>query len=100
MPAFTDTLEHLDEADALLDAIRRVVRHCLETGAPAPELASTLVYVATEMSLELAPNPMSVTPVLLGAIAEAALQHSSSEDETDDNEIVMPAISPSGQTIH
>ncbi len=58
-------------SDQLAEQIRNSVRHMLKAGIPAWDITYALTYVATELGLAVAKEPVRIFPVLLGAISQA-----------------------------
>ncbi len=59
----------------IVTRVREFVRGQMREGAAAPDLSFALALVAAEMGLAIAPDPVSVFPVVLEAIAQAATRH-------------------------
>lgn len=64
--------KHADDSSDLLTAVREAVTGALNEGANPTQLAAILVYVATEMSLQLSDSTARALPVLLEPMAVAA----------------------------
>jgi hypothetical protein len=93
------TADDLDDFQRLLEEIRQHTAECLERVSTSAQVAAALTYVAAEMSLQLAPNPVAGLPILLEAISEATRVH---EDyaRIGSDEFVSEIPALGARTIH
>src|SRR5262245_25245626 len=65
----------------VVDRTREFVRSLLDQGVKASEVSATLAYVATELGLYFAKQPVQVFPVVLDAISRAVTAARAGRDE-------------------
>ena len=94
------TKEHRSvDPDEVFERIRDEVRALLGGGIAPENISFALSYIATELGLAVATNPVEVYPVILSAVAQASTASSANkEDRTSalGSELQLPQSS----TIH
>jgi hypothetical protein len=84
---------------ALAMRIRGFVRALLNDGGAPASISYALAFVATELGLAVANDPMRVFPVVLGAVSQAA---SARADEMygEAPEVAPESLVPGNATVH
>ena len=82
-----------------VERVRNFTRDLVDSGVEPSGLAFALSAVATEMSLELAADPVEAYAVLLSAIVQQT-QHRLTIDDEDANETVYLSGVPKGAKVH
>ena len=95
VPAEHDQLE-LDE---VMNRIRRSVQRLLNQAADPSDVSFALAYVATELGLVLAPDPVKVFPMVLAGVADAAAQCAKQQDE-EAEELATDSQRPCSVVLH
>ena len=83
----------------LLERVRSFVHELLKEGVPPAEISYALAFVATELGLTVAEDPMGVFPVVLSGVAQAAATHLSEQEERADGPDDQTPV-PNSDTIH
>jgi hypothetical protein len=88
------------DLNEILKRLHIQTRRLMDKGAGPAELSFALTYIATELGFVLAPNPLSVLPVVLNAIPQAASNRLEAMKPTEGKEKMdLQAVQP-GETIH
>ena len=66
--------------EEVMSRVRALVGALLDAGAEPPHVSYALAYVATELGLAVAANPVQVFPVVLSAVSSAAADHDHKDD--------------------
>src|SRR5690349_1970837 len=69
------------EEDVMRQA-RALVGALLDAGADAPHISYAFAYIATELGLVVAANPVRVFPVVLSAVSQAAADRGEHDSES------------------
>jgi hypothetical protein len=85
--------------EELMERVREFVRVQLREGAEPCDLSFVLSYIATEMGLAIASNPVGVFPVVLEGIAKAAASRLEADSKPEAPAKEQPAV-PSNRTLH
>jgi len=94
-----ETTQALRQTDELIQKLRYFVKGQLDEEVLPSDVSYALAYVATELGLFLAPEPVDVIPVVMGAIAQAVLtQQKSESDEQEEKETLKNTVI--SETMH
>lgn len=77
---------------------RALVDTLLDAGAEAPHISYALAYIATELGLIVADNPVRVFPVVLSAVSRAVADRSEHNPKSDAND--ESRDTSRGRTVH
>jgi len=82
-----------------MERVRGFTRGLLDNGVEPQAISFALAFVATELGLAVANNPVDVFAVVLSAVSQAA-GSSSTSDEDDVTEVISESLFPINATIH
>ena len=85
--------------DDLTERVRGFARELLDNGVAPQGISFTLTYVATELGLAVANNPVDVFPVVLNAVSQAAASSSTGGGD-EVTETKSESLFPSSTTIN
>lgn len=94
------TTEEPSGRDALLVEVRKFVLAQMKEGVQAPDLTFVLAYVAAELGFSIASVPLRVIPVVLEAVSQASIAHSSATQDQAEESRSAEEIIPDACTIH
>ena len=87
--------------DDLIECIREFVRGHLKEGVKPSDLSFCLTFVATEMGLSIAHDPVSVFPVVLrGLISATESMQSTKPESPPENTQEAPGAAPATAVLH
>jgi hypothetical protein len=89
--------------EEVTERIRALVGALLDAAVPAPNVSHALAYVATELGLAVAGNPVQVFPVVLGGVSSACADHhqgGAASQASDAGSTNSRDERPDGVTIH
>jgi hypothetical protein len=93
--------DHVPDGAEIVERVRDFVRSLLGEGVNAAQVSSTLAFVATELGLCIAKEPVHVFAVVLDAIARAA-SASGAQTASSSADSTHPEVSdgvPDGVTL-
>lgn len=94
------TKEHgTADRDKVFERVRVEVRKFLKNGIAPEEISFALSYIATELGLAVATNPLDVFPVVFSAVSQASAA-SSAGKEDGKPAVVSDSPPPQNTTIH
>lgn len=94
--------EMSNDLNEALSKISGLTADLLDEGKDAAQVAWALTTIATDMSLQICPEPLRVVPVLLSAITSVAENHIAAQAEPEvcseiDDKI---HVAPAGLLLH
>jgi hypothetical protein len=96
--AIAQKKDSLDQGN-LLERVRVLARKLLEDKAAPEAISFALAYIATELGLAVANNPVDVFPVVLSAVSQASAENSTG-DEEETRVPLSESPPPINTTIH
>lgn len=88
------------EAEALLERVRTLVREELRQGAEPADLSFVLAFVATELGMAIASDPLQVFPVVLDAVTRATLNRVRASADAEKCDAPRPPTRPLDAKVH